>query len=136
LAPKPAILEVIERLHAFRAPAGGFARFAGGRRAWDWGTLYATHLAVELARSGHRSDEDLIRSTVEWIAARAGDDRAWPVGLRAYATFVLALARHPEANALADALERAAPDRDGRGPDESRILLALARFELGEIERA
>ncbi|HVR76276.1 MAG TPA: MG2 domain-containing protein [Planctomycetota bacterium] len=142
------VLAGVRGILEMQGRGGWLAAWPGSRAPWAWGTLYAAHFLVEARAAGHavpeaemeallRHVESTTLSTEIALSMESESDAR--ILERAYALYVLALARRPRPGAL-DALREALLTR-GRAGDPappSAIYLLGGAFHLageGDIAR-
>ena len=96
---KTNVQSVLSRLRSYQTTDGGFAYWAGGSRADEWGSSYAGHFMLSAAEKGYTVPDQLRKN---WISYQKKQAKTWvpsntgkPDGqdlIQAYRLFTLALA--------------------------------------------
>lgn len=86
------INSAISRIGGFVTPSGGFAYWQGGSKPDEWGTHYAGHFLILAKNLGYYVPDSILRG---WIAYERNFVRNTNSS-KAYALFLLALAKEPE----------------------------------------
>ena len=93
----------IRQIGAMQLYHGAFASWPGSSTAYPWGSVYAAHFLVEAQKSGIPVPEDLVGGALSYVRAllplMPDDESEWRMRenmtLKAYASYVLALAGEP-----------------------------------------
>ncbi|MBI4604412.1 MAG: alpha-2-macroglobulin family protein [Planctomycetes bacterium] len=126
------VLAGIQRLLDMQCSSGALSWWPGARYPYAWGSVYGAHFLVEAREAGHPVPEEelvaLLRYIAEDVVRGSRGPEPWRALERAYALYVLALARRPDLGAM-DRLreELLAPGVPvDRAPASARFLLAGA----------
>lgn len=126
-----------QRLATMQTPSGGFATWPGGNEVYEWGTVYAAHFLTE-AEKQIELPRGLKEKALAWLErylgagyGGSGENAAYILSTRAYASFVLALNGRYQA-AWVNALKERT---DGLSPS-ARIFLAGAQAVKAGNSRA
>ena len=93
----------IRQIGAMQLYHGAFAAWPGNSASSPWASVYASHFLVEAGKNGADVPEDLLKGALSYVRQllplMPNDEREWTVRenmtLKAYASYVLALAGEP-----------------------------------------
>ena len=91
------------RLSLMELPSGGFSMWPGGDQLWPEGALFAAHFLIEADLAGVTLDAERKHRLIGWLKSLV-ENRDRPVGQRAYACYVLALAGIPASGSAGELL--------------------------------
>ncbi|MGI6783976.1 MAG: MG2 domain-containing protein [Aminivibrio sp.] len=110
----------IRQIGAMQLYQGAFASWPGLSTPYPWGSVYAAHFLTEAKRSGAKVPADLLAGALSYVRSilplTPDDESEWRMRenmtLKAYASYVLALAGEPPLGWMAHIKENSAYLRD------------------------
>ncbi|MFH1790731.1 MAG: alpha-2-macroglobulin family protein [Candidatus Omnitrophota bacterium] len=118
----------IRRVLSMQTYSGGFSMWPGYRDTYDWGSVYATDFLVEAEGAGYAVPGSARNSALDYCEKiLAGKDEVYPLGLKAYSSYVLSKAGRLKASWI-----RRLQEVKDKLPEYSRFHLASALFALGD----